>query len=308
MDTSLVETDACLKVVDAMLKAARTSLKPNNPQVRMTTPSLRAISLPLESTAADLLALEPERETAKSPTLDAMLKAARTSLKPNNPQVRMTTPSLRAISLPLESTVTDLLALEPEREANPSPVLEVIKRRRSIGQMLPDLPDRAQIEKMLEAATYAPSHHVTEPWHFWVLTGEGRERFGAVLEESLRQRLGACLDEKSQKQLLNERKKPLRAPVIITVALRGISHPAGDALENIEAAAAAVQNMLLIAEEMGLATIWRTGDPACDPLVKAWFGLSASDPIIGFVYVGYPKIARAMRVPTHFSTKTTWVQ
>jgi hypothetical protein len=58
---------------------------------------------------------------------------------------------------------------------------------------------------------------------------------------------------------------------------------------------------------MGLATIWRTGDPATDPLVKEWFGLAPNDHIVAFVYVGYPKVARAMRVPTHFSAKTTWL-
>ncbi|HET8844972.1 MAG TPA: nitroreductase family protein, partial [Ktedonobacteraceae bacterium] len=43
------------------------------------------------------------------------------------------------------------------------PVVESIKRRRSIGQMTSEQPSREQIESLLEAATYAPNHHVTEP-------------------------------------------------------------------------------------------------------------------------------------------------
>ena len=78
-------------------------------------------------------------------------------------------------------------------------------------------------------------------------------------------------------------------------------------IEDIEAAAAAVQNMLLAAEELGLGTIWRTGDAAYDPLVKRWFGLTPDDHIVAFVYVGFPEGSRQMRVPTPFSAKTTWL-
>ena len=51
-------------------------------------------------------------------------------------------------------------------------VFDIIKQRRSVGQFTQDQPTRAQIERLLEAATYAPNHCVAEPWHFFVLTGD----------------------------------------------------------------------------------------------------------------------------------------
>ncbi len=186
-------------------------------------------------------------------------------------------------------------------------VFNTIKQRRSVGQLTEQEPSRAQIERMLEAATYAPSHHVTEPWHFFVITGAAREELGALMAASLRPTLKDCTPEKLQLRLWKERNKPLRAPIIITVAIKGIQDIAGMLVENIEAAAAATQNMLIAAEEMGLATLWRTGESAYDPLVKRWFGLEADDHIVGFIYVGYPKVMRPMRTPTHFSEKTTWL-
>ncbi len=168
-------------------------------------------------------------------------------------------------------------------------------------------PSQAQIECLLEAATYAPSHHVTEPWHFFVLTEAARDKLGEIMEESLRQRLETCVSEKAQQQLANERKKPLRASVIIAIALRAAHHLAEELIEQIAAASAAVQNMLLAAEEMDLTTIWRTGDPAHDPLAKQWLSLDPSDHIVAFVYIGYPKVTRARRIPTYFSKKTTWL-
>ena len=64
-------------------------------------------------------------------------------------------------------------------------VHDVIKQRSSIGQMTDEQPSREQIEQLLEAATYVPNHHVTEPWHFFVLTGAARAELGNVMAESL---------------------------------------------------------------------------------------------------------------------------
>jgi nitroreductase len=184
---------------------------------------------------------------------------------------------------------------------------DIIKQRRSIGQFTQEQPAHAQIEQLLEAATYAPNHCVAEPWHFFVLTGESREKLGEVMAASLKARLDQEENEALLLRLWKERQKPLRAPVIITVATKGALRKSEPMIEDIEAASAAVQNMLLVAEELGLGAIWRTGDTAYDPLVKRWFGLTAEDHIVAFVYVGVPVQTRQMRVPTHFSTKTTWL-
>jgi nitroreductase len=199
-----------------------------------------------------------------------------------------------------------LAAIQPDTGAEDEHVFEAIRQRRSVGQVTQQEPTRAQIERLLEAATYAPSHHVTEPWEFFVITGAIREELGRIMAASLRLRMPDHTSEKAQMQLMRERNKPLRAPVIITVAMK-MHNMQGLLIENIEAAGAAVQNMLLAAQEMGLATLWRTGDTAYDPFVKSWLGMGAEDHIVGFIYVGYPKVARQMRAPTHYSVKTTWL-
>lgn len=172
--------------------------------------------------------------------------------------------------------------------------------------MTSEQPSREQIESLLEAATYAPNHHVTEPWHFFVLTGEARDDLGKVMATSLKAQLGDVHSERIQRQLLKESAKPLRSPVIITVAVAHVE-PQEEFLERIEAAAAAVQNVLLAAHEMGLATCWRTGSAAYDPAVKEWFGLEPADHIVAFIYVGYASCSRPERIPTSFAAKTTWL-
>ena len=185
-------------------------------------------------------------------------------------------------------------------------VFDLIKRRRSVGKMTGERPPRAQIELLLEAATHAPNHHNTQPWKFIVIAGSAREELGTVMAMSLANRLEETSSENAQARLNKERNKPLRSPVVIVVAAESPKQPNVKEIENIEAVAAAVQNMLLTAEEMGLACMWRTGDAATDPHVKQWLHLDPADTIVAFLYVGYAAIPRIERVPISFKQKTTW--
>lgn len=185
-------------------------------------------------------------------------------------------------------------------------VIETIRRRRSIGKMTEQVPTRAQIEEILEAATHAPNHHRTEPWKFIVLAGEARAELGLVMQEALLSSLGDLPLTQVQARLEKERLKPLRAPVIITVVSEFPRNDDALDIENVEATAAAVQNMLLVAEELGLAVMWRTGDAAYNDQVKHWLGVETEDHIVAFLYVGYPAIPRLERRATSLSQKTTW--
>lgn len=180
-------------------------------------------------------------------------------------------------------------------------VLDAIRTRRSIGTMRPEMPPRSVIEEVLEAATWAPNHRVTEPWRFFVLTGEARRDLGEVMA---RAKFGA---EDGTPAFEKVRAKPLRAPVVIAVAVEPQVGPKVVEIEEVTAGAAAVQNMLLAAHALGLAAIWRTGDACYSPAVKAFFGLSPSAYLLGFVYLGYPNgtSTRAKRTPA--AHLTTWL-
>jgi len=186
-------------------------------------------------------------------------------------------------------------------------IFETIKNRRSIGKMTDQRPTRAQIEHILEAATHAPNHHKVEPWKFIVLAGKARAEIGAIMANSLAKRLGDTANGKTQALLNKERTKLLRSPIVIVVAAEQPHQPNVLAIENIEAVAAAVQNMLLTAEEIGLAAMWRTGNAAFDPHIKQWLGLAPEDHIVAFLYLGYPAIPKLARHPTSFAEKTTWL-
>lgn len=186
-------------------------------------------------------------------------------------------------------------------------VLEAISTRRSIGKMKAEAPSREQIEKMLQAAILAPNHHETQPWHFFVLAGKAREELGQIMMENLSQKMSETESDKAKAALEKERNKPLRSPVLVVVACQHGEDNHEVRIEDLEATAAATQNILLAAQELGLATIWRTGDAAYNRRVKAWLGLQPHDDIVGIVYVGYAAIPVSERESPTFEDKTKWL-
>ncbi|MGH2508529.1 MAG: nitroreductase family protein [Ktedonobacteraceae bacterium] len=186
-------------------------------------------------------------------------------------------------------------------------IIDTIRQRRSSGKMTGECPTRAQIECMLEAGTHAPNHHNAQPWKFFVVAGQARAELGTILAESLLSRLRDVSSEKGVAMLEKERHKPMRAPVLLIAAAEYPQHSKVVEIENVEAVAAAVENMLLAAEELGLAAMWRTGDAAYEPRVKQWLGLTKQDSIVGIIYLGYPATPRQERHPISFQEKTTWL-
>lgn len=186
-------------------------------------------------------------------------------------------------------------------------IIATIARRRSIGKMTAERPTRAQIEQILEVATHAPNHHNTQPWRFFVLAGSARAELGNVMAEALLARAGELPPENGKAILDKERTKLLRAPVVIVAAAEYPQQSNVVEIENVEAVAAAVGNMLLAAEELGLAAMWRTGDAAYDPHVKQWLGLAREDHIVAFLYLGYPAITSQERHPVPAEKKTAWL-
>lgn len=185
---------------------------------------------------------------------------------------------------------------------------EAIKGRRSIGKVKPELPPKKYIETMLEAANWAPSHYRTEPWRFFVLTGTARERLGEAMAAIVKDTLAQPDSPESLGRLQKEKNKPLRAPVVIAVATRSSDDARVIEVEQVEAVACAVQNMMLVAHELGLGTIWRTGGITYEPRLKEFFNLKPEEQLLGFVYVGYPDQAVKPGVRKPVSEKTIWME
>lgn len=186
-------------------------------------------------------------------------------------------------------------------------VLQALRERRSMPQVESRVPPREVIERVIEAGTWAPNHHRTAPWHFVVLTGGAREQLGTVMADRLRATLPDPESDQAQKALEKERAKPLRAPVVIAVAAIPTTGPKVIEIEEVEATAAAVENMLLAAQALGLGAMWRTGPAAYAPEVKRFLGLPDDAHIVSFVYLGYPALPYVPRAHKDEPDHTSWL-
>lgn len=187
-------------------------------------------------------------------------------------------------------------------------LFEALKARRSIGkvQLDKEVP-KELIEQIIEAATWAPNHHRTEPWRFFVLTGDGRKPLGDTLARIAAKGMDDPSTEENQGKLEKARKNPFRAPVIIVAAVEPSESDKIILQEEYAAVHAGVQNMLLAAHALGLGAVWRTGKPAYDPEMSKQFGLSDKGEVVGFVYVGYPDMTPAPRKRRAVSEVTKWI-
>ncbi|ALS21295.1 hypothetical protein JCM16163A_04540 [Paenibacillus sp. YK5] len=184
---------------------------------------------------------------------------------------------------------------------------EAIRGRRSIGRVKQEPITREHIEEVLEAGNWAPSHHGTEPWRFFVMTGKGRQAladaYADIASEAAPQLTGEELEAMRAKQAA----KAFRAPVVIAVAVSPSDRKGVIRIEEFAAAHAAVQNMLLTAHALGLGAIWRSGEPMYHPRMKQAFQLTEKEEMVGLLYMGIPDMPHPEGKRKPAADKTVWM-
>ncbi|GIP33878.1 nitroreductase [Paenibacillus sp. J2TS4] len=185
---------------------------------------------------------------------------------------------------------------------------EAIVERRSIGKVKTDPVDKSLINKLLEAAVWAPNHYHTEPWRFFVMTGEGRNRLAEAYREIAKEESEAAGTPANEELLRKQWGKAFRAPVVIAVAASPSSLPKVHEIEELAALHAAIQNMLLTAHSLGLGAIWRSGQPLYHTRMKQAFGLEEHESMAGLIYVGYPEKEAPASRRTSYTEKTVWLE
>jgi nitroreductase len=165
--------------------------------------------------------------------------------------------------------------------------VKLLLERASAVKLQDPGPTEEELDTILRSALRAPDHGRLRPWHFVVISGEDRARFGMLLAESLKAREPNV----AQETLDREHQKALRAPVILVVAARIKPSERIPEVEQIVSAGAAAEHIMLAAQALGYGAMWRTGAPAYDARVKEGLGLHATDAIIGIMYLGTPASA-----------------
>jgi len=160
-------------------------------------------------------------------------------------------------------------------------VFEALQNRRSTSAFTAEAPPLAAVERAIEAATWAPNHHLTEPWRFHVLLDGAREELAAAICATLPP------EKDNEQERAAVRGKLSRAPVLVVVTQAGNPEDPVRDREDYAACACATQNLLLAAHAGGLAAKWSTGKLAHSAGAKQYLGLAEHDRIVAYVYLGY---------------------
>jgi len=160
--------------------------------------------------------------------------------------------------------------------------LEALNTRGSAKTFGNVAPSQEHVAIALQAAVRAPDHGRLRPWRFMLIQGDQRRKFGDLLAASALRRIPGL----SEGDLQRERDKAMRAPLIILVACRIVPGTKVPSIEQLMAAGAAAQNILLALHAQGYVAAWKTGEAAYDTEVKKSLSLAADDHIVGFIYAG----------------------
>ena len=153
-----------------------------------------------------------------------------------------------------------------------SDIIDLIKSRRTIKHFLPKYVDWDKISKIIDAGRHAPSSGNVQNWKFLV-----------ILEPDMKQKIAEASYEQYEISL---------AGVLIIVCAEpekaeryyGLR---GERLYTIQNCAAAIQNMLIEAESLGLGTRWIGGFD--EEAVKSLCQIPEEVRPQAIIAVGYPK-------------------
>ncbi len=137
------------------------------------------------------------------------------------------------------------------------------------------------VAELCGLATWAPNHKKTWPWRFALFTGDGRATLGETMADEM-ERVDFGDDAKRTKT----RAKYLRTPAVLVVGCA----PHDDEMlhnENRDAVAAGIQNLLLGATTLGLASFWSTPALEQPQRVLDLCGFGADDRLVGIIYLGW---------------------
>lgn len=165
--------------------------------------------------------------------------------------------------------------------------LQALHTRSSNNLLCEPAPSSLQLKNIIKAGLRACDHRNLRPWEFLIISGDARMAFGDLMVTAKEAADGKSLDSELADKI---RKKPMRAPTIIAVVAKVQAHDKVPELEQLLSAGAASQMMMTAAFAQGVGAIWRSGSMMFRAEMRAGLGLKGTDQIVGFIYLGTPKI------------------
>ncbi|HET7087844.1 MAG TPA: nitroreductase family protein [Anaerolineae bacterium] len=178
-------------------------------------------------------------------------------------------------------------------------LLTLIRSRRSIRRYRPEPVPRETIERLLEAATWAPSAHNRQPWRFAVVTSpEARQRLATAMGDRLRADRSRDGDppDAIERDVKRSYERIVNAPLVVVTCLsmRDMDHypderrASAERTMAVQSVAMAVQNLLLLAHALGLGACWMCAPLFCPDTVREALRLPDDWEVQALITIGMP--------------------
>lgn len=184
---------------------------------------------------------------------------------------------------------------------------ELVENRRSTKPALLNGKkiDDQQIRDLLALANWAPTHARTEPWRFVVFSGNAIGKFSADHADLYKAHTPE--DKYTDAKYEGLLHTADNASHVVAVYMKRLPEAKIPVTEDIAAVAAAVQNILLGAQALGIAVLWSTGGMTHHPSMKNYLGLDEQDVMMGLLYMGYTdEPAKEGKRNSSAEEKTLW--
>lgn len=186
----------------------------------------------------------------------------------------------------------------------PDDLYDLIRQRRSIRRFDQRPVPSDCVNRLLEAALWAPSAHNRQPWRFVLVNSEANR---LLLVDRMSEKLAADLRADGAKldliaaDIRRSRNRLLSAPVLLVICLTmadmdSYPDPIRQSHEHTMAAqsvAMAAQNILLAAHAEGLGACWVCAPLFCQEIVQFALELPADYEPQGIIIMGFPAENRA---------------
>ena len=184
-------------------------------------------------------------------------------------------------------------------------IFDAIKNRRShfVKEFTGEKLDDAVVERMLEAAHWAPSHKLTLPWRYTVFAGRQMEELCETMVEYYER---FTPEQKFNAQKL-EKIKTYSSKISHIISMGMKRNDSVPEWEEIAAMGAAAQNMYLVLEEFpNAAGYWTSGNGTGSEFMKNYTGLVPEDRHLGFFLLGHVDHKRTLATRENMDGRVIW--
>lgn len=164
---------------------------------------------------------------------------------------------------------------------------ELVRKRRSV-QVYAEQPVPPElVAELIDAAVWAPNHHLTQPWRFVLLHGEGRRRIAEARRAFAEAEAGPGDAERRRERGERAYAVTMAVPAFLVVVMAEDPRPLVRD-DDLIATSCVVQNLLLLAEERGLGVAVKSYAATFHPLFREGVGLRPGERVVVTLQLGYP--------------------